>query len=125
MRAPAGVVLATGELPAAMGGAGIGLGAGSFRIEEATSGRGKCRASSSSTARLLFPEVAARSSSWFSAVRCEARRRTVVRFREPSASLSRQVEPSSVELREVGDELGGGPTLAAGERFQLGGERDV
>jgi len=31
--------------------------------------------------------------------------------REPGT----QVEPSSVELREVGDELGGGTTLAAGE----------
>jgi hypothetical protein len=63
-------------------------GAGSLRTEEATSGRGLHRATSSSTSRLLLPEAAARSASQLPSVRCGASSRTVVTFKEPSASLS-------------------------------------
>jgi hypothetical protein len=46
----------------ALGGSGIGLGGGSLRTEEGTSGRGSYRATSSSTWCLLLPEAAANSS---------------------------------------------------------------
>jgi hypothetical protein len=47
----------------ARGGSGVALGAGSLRIETATSGCGKRRASSSCSSRLLLPDAAVNSSS--------------------------------------------------------------
>jgi hypothetical protein len=101
-------------------------------------------------------------SRWFSAVKCEARRRTVVMFRAPSASLSRRrgnllavraasirvglgfgqpqnldavreqrreacakVEPPSVELSQVGDEMSSGPAFAVGDGRQTGHELGI
>ncbi|PYQ01089.1 MAG: hypothetical protein DMF83_26480 [Acidobacteria bacterium] len=72
-------------------GLSVGLAAGSRRTDDDTSGLGKCATMTSSTWRLLLPAAAARSALWLAAVRCGARSRTLVRFSEPSPSMSRTI----------------------------------
>jgi hypothetical protein len=86
---PSGGTLAGVAQITAGEGTGIALAAGSLRTEHGISGRGKCRATSSSTSRLVLRAAAVSSSWWFSPVRWGANSRTVVRFTEPSRSIFR------------------------------------
>ena len=62
---------------------------GTLRTDDGTSGRGACRATSSSTCRLLRPAAAFRRRLAVSSVRCGAISLTVVRLRVPSPSMLR------------------------------------
>ena len=55
-------------------------GAGSFRIEEATSERGARAATSVSTSLFDFPDAAAKSSRWFSLARWSRKTRSALRW---------------------------------------------
>ena len=66
-----------------------GFGCGSFRITAGASGRGRVRATSSSTSRLLLWPAASSSSMWFRVVSRGASRPMAVRLTAPSASRSR------------------------------------
>ena len=86
--APDGAATATaGTGPT--GSAAVRATARSFRTDEATSARGKSRATSNSASCLVRPDAAATSCSWLTSVKCRAISRSVVRFREPSARRSR------------------------------------
>ena len=89
---------------------------GTLRTDDGTSGRGACRATSSSTCRLLRPAAAFRRRLAVSSVRWGATSRTVVRLRVPSPreaqdlraigeerrEARREMEISGLELREMG-----------------------